>query len=220
MQNCKDCQGYSNKNDKIGHYHCPIHRQCSGKTQWEPDICQHCIAFRDNLPTLSPKLHKQALKHLSEMLYRMRICIGQHQNIGNEWHFQGQRSAFLGVFSKPSQGATPINTAPGRPAREQVQDYQQDAIHEQGDYVSINYLAQALRPMFQDLSMQIAQSSRPGNATPGTSRSCTPAPLLPAQQSTARRPFFREFGHMWFYLTDEHKVEGNKLWLDNELLPF
>ena len=25
---------------------------------------------------------------------------------------------------------------------------------------------------------------------------------------------------MWFYLTDEHKVEGHKLWLDNELLPF
>ena len=25
---------------------------------------------------------------------------------------------------------------------------------------------------------------------------------------------------MWFYLTHEHKVEGHKLWLDNELLPF
>ena len=99
MQNCKGCQSYSTKNDKIGHSHCPIHRQCSGKTQWEPDLCQHCIAFRDNLPTLSPKLHKQALKHLSEMLYRMRRCIGKHQNIG----IQGQRTAFLGAFSEANQ---------------------------------------------------------------------------------------------------------------------
>ena len=68
--------------------------------------------------------------------------------------------------------------------------------------------------------MQIAEAFRPTNATPGYSRSNTPTPSLAVQQPTTRPPIFRDLGHLWFYLTHEHKIEGHKLWLNNELVPF
>ena len=218
----KLCPNYASRCDKIGHSNCPIHRLCSGTTQWEPEQCQQCIIFRDNLATLSPNLHKQALDHLKDMLSRMRKYIGIDQNIGNQWHFHEKRNAFLGDYREPQQDSAP--NSPSNARREQAQDDQcDDAIQDQlqqNQYVPVDYLAAAFRPMFQELSMQIAEAFRPTNATPGYSRSNTPTPSLAVQQPTTRPPIFRDLGHLWFYLTHEHKIEGHKLWLNNELVPF
>ena len=102
-------------------------------------------------------------------------------------------------------------------------------IPQPGTSFSYQQLAEAFRPMFQNLSMQIAAAnSRSG--TPRSGRSNTPdierSPLAEnneAQESSdseERPPFFVEFGHFWFYTTYKNKIEGHKIWLNNELKPF
>ena len=217
IQGCNKCLSYVKKPDKIGHLNCPKHRPCSGNEEWEPVNCTSCRFFRDNLGSLSPKMHRQALHHLQGMLKKMR------DSIKKSWHFNDIYNSFLGDNLEPRQDILPEEQT----ARANAPSVETNAVHTELPF-SLHHLAEAFRPMFQDLSLQIAEASNTRANTPGTDRSITPGTerFSPGEQtpesstSEERPPFFTEFGHFWFYLTHKHTIEGHKVWLNNELKPF
>ena len=99
----------------------------------------------------------------------------------------------------------------------------------------ISQIVQAFTPMFQQLAAQLGQviGARSNSATsqrsfsPDPDRDSMEAPSqpmetqnLPINSGSERPPFFTEFGFFWFYLTHQHRIEGHKVWLNNELKEF
>ena len=246
VKDCINCTSYAKRPDKIGHINCPRHRPCSGDEEWEPENCVSCRLFRHNLGSLSHKMHSQALYSLTGMLKKMR------DSFDKSWHYHDKKTNFLGDQLKPSSSSLRSPTIRtehdlDQSVPEQVENLQQNeqTVHDNapaienntvnpvsqpGPFFSPQQLAEALRPMFQSLALQIANSSNTRPITPETVRSITPDPerFSPIEHyqtpesstSEERPPFFTEFGHFWFYVTHRTKIEGHKVWLNDELKPF
>ena len=224
-----------------------------GEQEWEPENCNSCLQFQNNLVTLSPEMQKQSRKILKNVLRKMKKAAKT-----SSWHFKQKRSEFL---KNIESNTTSIDTRsePSTPRSDTVQDNivtqytssgsmsnrsdiaqddlldENNTIHEDNSNAQpdteptfgLSQLVQAFKPLFEDMTIQLGRALHAGpvstvsrSTSPDVHRDTLQQKSLIHNYEPERPPFFTEFGHFWFYLTHQHRLEGHKVWLNNELKEF
>ena len=179
------------REDKIGHQNCPKHRSCMGEQEWEPEHCNSCLQFQNNLVTLSPEMQKQSRKILKNVLKKMKKAAKN-----SSWHFKQKRSEFL---KNIESNTTSIDTRsePSTPRSDTVQDNiatqcsnsgsmsnrsdsaqddlidENNTIHEDNSDAQpdteptfgLSQLVQAFKPLFEDMTIQLGRALHAGSVS-------------------------------------------------------
>ena len=90
MRKCNSCKKYAN-DPILGHFRCSYHRDCAGKTQWTPELCDVCLKLREEYAHMPKEERDIILPKLRDMLKRMHSNLAQK----HEWEFRKIANAFL-----------------------------------------------------------------------------------------------------------------------------
>ena len=155
----------------LGHVRCSVHRLCAGELGWEPDLCEPCLEFRENLMSCDSDEQQSALQLLTSMLTQMNVKLSRETG---RWDYHTKRKVFLeGVISDKFLDTAPDDIAdqvtvmsknsenseslPGRSVGSSCGDSTK-ASSSASALVNSHQLVDAFKPLFENLFSKLDQS--------------------------------------------------------------
>ena len=112
-QNCNRCKLYAPPEKwEVGHYYCSAHRDCTGKSEWCPELCEICQDFKSKFTSLSGGEQHTAIKNLRAML--QRTAKGRSRR-DNPWKYSDKvKETYSEYFPDHDMGSSPSSDLQNR----------------------------------------------------------------------------------------------------------